>query len=113
VTKQEFVDRVVGRTNLSPEAASAAVDAFLESMTDALQRGEEIEIEGMGTLTTRRRNRTMGRRNPGVRHIEVDDFFFDAADELREEAEELKRGHEDFLESIGRSQQTLKEIAKS
>ena len=38
MTKQEFVDAVASRANLSRRDAGAAVDAVLDTVTDALAR---------------------------------------------------------------------------
>lgn len=96
MTKDEFALLVAEKSGLSREEADAAVDAFLESVAEALKNGEEIEIAGFGKLSTR-----------GSTALQ------ETADELRGSAEELDRGHQEFLRNVGRSQQTLKEIAKS
>jgi DNA-binding protein HU-beta len=72
VTKQEFVDKVAGKSGLSKRDAGAAVDAFLDSITDALTRGETVSFTGFGKFTTQHRAARMGvnPRNPGQKvHI--------------------------------------------
>ena len=72
VTKQEFVDKVASRANLSRRDAAAAVDAFLDSITDALQGGEEVAFTGFGKFTVQNRAARQGvnPRNPTERvHI--------------------------------------------
>jgi DNA-binding protein HU-beta len=66
VTKQEFVDKVASRANLSRRDASAAVDAFLDSITDALQSGDDVAFTGFGKFTTQFRKARQGvnPRNP-------------------------------------------------
>ena len=39
MTKQEFVDRVADKSGLNKRDAGRAVDAMLESITDALKGG--------------------------------------------------------------------------
>jgi DNA-binding protein HU-beta len=72
VTKQEFVDRVSSKSGLSRKDAGTAVDAFLESITDALRNGEEVAFTGFGKFQTQHRAARQGvnPRNPSERvHI--------------------------------------------
>jgi len=66
VTKQEFVDKVADRSGLSRRDAAKAVDAVLDSITDALKRGEEVSFTGFGKFSTQRRAERQGvnPRNP-------------------------------------------------
>jgi nucleoid DNA-binding protein len=72
MTKQEFVDKVASRANLSKRDAGAAVDAFLDSITDALKARDSVNFTGFGKFTTQHRAARMGvnPRNPGQKvHI--------------------------------------------
>ena len=72
VTKQEFVDKIADRANLSKRDAAAAVDAFLDSITEELRGGGEVAFTGFGKFTTQRRAARQGvnPRNPTERvHI--------------------------------------------
>ena len=51
MTKQEFVDQVADRAELSKKDAAAAVDAFLDTVEDALKRGDGIGINRAYTET--------------------------------------------------------------
>ena len=66
MTKQEFVDKVADRSGLSRRDAAKAVDAVLDSITDALKRGEEVSFTGFGKFSTQRRAERQGvnPRNP-------------------------------------------------
>jgi DNA-binding protein HU-beta len=66
VTKQEFVDRVASKAGLSRRDASKAVDAFLDSVTDALKSGDSVSFTGFGKFSTARRAAREGvnPRNP-------------------------------------------------
>ena len=66
MTKQEFVDKVASKANLSRRDASAAVDAFLDSITDALRGGDDVSFTGFGKFTTQHRKARQGvnPRNP-------------------------------------------------
>ena len=72
MTKQEFVDRVSSRSGLSKQDAAKAVDAVLDSITDALKSGDTVAFTGFGKFTTQHRAARMGvnPRNPGQKvHI--------------------------------------------
>ncbi len=66
MTKQEFVDAVASRSGLSRRDAAKAVDAVLDSITDALKRGDQVSFTGFGKFSTQRRAERQGvnPRNP-------------------------------------------------
>jgi DNA-binding protein HU-beta len=66
VTKQEFVDQVASKTNMSRREAADAVDAVLDSITDTLKSGGEINFTGFGKFSTQHRKERQGvnPRNP-------------------------------------------------
>lgn len=67
MTKAEFIDRVADKTGLSKRAAAEAVDAFLNTVEEALKRGDAVTFTGFGKFSTQRRAARMGvnPRNPG------------------------------------------------
>lgn len=69
MTKQEFVDRVAQKSGLSRRDASEAVDAVLESITDALRGGEDVAFTGFGKFSVQNRAARQGvnPRNPTER----------------------------------------------
>ena len=66
MTKQEFVNEVASKAGLSSRDASKAVDAFLESITEALRRRQEVTFTGFGKFSTQDRAERQGvnPRNP-------------------------------------------------
>lgn len=66
MTKQEFVARVASTSGLSRRDAVKAVDAILDSIADALRRGDSVTFTGFGKFSTSRRAARMGvnPRNP-------------------------------------------------
>jgi DNA-binding protein HU-beta len=66
VTKQEFVDRVASKGNMSRREAADAVDAVLDTITDTLQKHEEVNFTGFGKFSTQHRKERQGvnPRNP-------------------------------------------------
>jgi DNA-binding protein HU-beta len=66
VTKQDFIDRVADKADLNKRDASKAVDAFLDTVTESLKRGDQITFTGFGKFSTAHRAARMGvnPRNP-------------------------------------------------
>ena len=66
MTKQEFVDKVSQKGNLSRREAADAVDAVLESITEVLRSGGEVNFTGFGKFSTQHRKERQGvnPRNP-------------------------------------------------
>ena len=60
MTKQEFVNEVATKSGLSSRDAARAVDAFLDSITDSLRKGEEVAFTGFGKFTTQHRAERQG-----------------------------------------------------
>ena len=65
MTKQEFVDQVADRAGLSKKDAAGAVDAFLDTVEDALKRGSEVSFSGFGKFSVSQRAAREG-RNPAT-----------------------------------------------
>ena len=65
MTKQEFVDQVADRAGLSKKDAAGAVDAFLDTVEDALKRGSEVSFSGFGKFSISQRSAREG-RNPAT-----------------------------------------------
>ena len=71
MTKQEFVDQVADRAELSKKDAAAAVDAFLDTVEDALKRRSEVSFSGFGKFSVSARNAREG-RNPATGETDPD-----------------------------------------
>ena len=66
MTKQEFVDQVASKADMSRREAGKAVDAFLDTITDTLKSGGDVSFTGFGKFSTQRRKARQGvnPRNP-------------------------------------------------
>jgi len=53
MNKQELVDHVATETGSSKAAATAALDAVLDGITQALKKGDEVRLVGFGTFASR------------------------------------------------------------
>jgi DNA-binding protein HU-beta len=60
MTKQDFVDRVAQKTGLGRREAAKAVDAFIESITEALKARDDVSFTGFGKFSTSERAERQG-----------------------------------------------------
>ena len=63
MTKAALVEEVARVAELTKKHSEVIVDAVFESIVNALQRGEKIELRGFGSFRLRRREPRKG-RNP-------------------------------------------------
>ncbi len=63
MTKTDLVEKVASKTGLTKKAASDALEAMLETVTEALAKGDKVTVTGFGTFLVRARRERMG-RNP-------------------------------------------------
>ena len=63
MNKSRLMEAVSSSANLSKADAGRAVDAFVDSVTKALRRGDQVSLVGFGTFTVRNRAARTG-RNP-------------------------------------------------
>ena len=66
MNKGELIDAVSGKTGLAKADATRAVDALLDSITDALKAKDTVAIVGFGTFAVKTRAARSG-RNPRTR----------------------------------------------
>jgi DNA-binding protein HU-beta len=60
VTKSELVDQVSDRARLTKQDASAAVDAVIATIEDALRRGSDVAVSGFGKFHVSERGARLG-----------------------------------------------------
>jgi len=63
VNKAELIDAVADGADMSKAAASRALDAMVDAVTEALKKGEQVNLVGFGTFSVRERAARTG-RNP-------------------------------------------------
>jgi len=66
VNKAELVGRIAEKSQLTKKDAEAALNAFMESVEEALVEGDKVQLVGFGTFEVRERKPRQGRnpRNP-------------------------------------------------
>ena len=55
MTKAEIVSQIVKNTGIDRKTASAAVEAFMTSVIDALADGENVYLRGVGSFNGKKR----------------------------------------------------------
>ena len=63
MNKGELIETVAGSSGLSRADSTKAVDAFLDTVTSTLARGDDVSLVGFGTFRVKARAARMG-RNP-------------------------------------------------
>jgi DNA-binding protein HU-beta len=63
MTRDEIIAQMAEDASTTKVAAKAALDSFLGSVTDTLQKGGKVSLVGFGTFSVSKRNARTG-RNP-------------------------------------------------
>ncbi|MFS8639465.1 MAG: HU family DNA-binding protein [Symbiobacteriaceae bacterium] len=63
MNKPELVNAIAEKTGLNKKDSERAVNAFVESVSEALAKGEKVSLVGFGTFEVRTRQARTG-RNP-------------------------------------------------
>ena len=65
MNKQELIVSIAGKTGLSKKDSEKAVNAFVDSVTNALKKKDKVQLVGFGTFEVRARAGRIG-RNPAT-----------------------------------------------
>ncbi len=94
VIKSELVQRIADRNpHLYLRDVENIVNAILDEVTDALTRGDRVELRGFGAFSVKRRDARLGRNPRTGEHVDVDEKsvpFFKTGKEMRERLNEGK-----------------------
>ncbi len=63
MTKNDIINNIATSAGLTKADAGKALDAFMDTVTNALANGQEIRLVGFGTFSVTNRKATTG-RNP-------------------------------------------------
>ena len=69
--KAELVDRIAKKTDLTKKDVAATVDALFETIQEALQEGEKVQIIGFGNFEVRERAARKGRNPQSGEEIQI------------------------------------------
>ncbi len=71
MTKSELVSAIAEKAGLRKKDAEAALNAFIEVVTEALKKGEKVEIRGFGTFLMKERAPRVARNPKTGEKVEV------------------------------------------
>ncbi|WP_406663332.1 nucleoid-associated protein HU-beta [Gallaecimonas sp. GXIMD1310] len=63
MNKSQLIDKIAAGADISKAAASRALDAFTDAVTESLKDGDSVALVGFGTFAVRERAARTG-RNP-------------------------------------------------
>jgi len=63
LNKAELITSIAEKSGLTKKDSEKALNAFIESVEEALAQGEKVQLVGFGTFESRRRSARKG-RNP-------------------------------------------------
>ncbi len=94
--KSELVQRIAERNpHLYLRDVENIVNGILDEITEALSRGNRVELRGFGAFSVKKRDARLGRNPRTGEHVEVDEKFapfFRTGKELRERLNEEATG---------------------
>ena len=68
MNKSELIASMAEKSKLTKKDAEVALKAFIESVEEALEKGEKVQLVGFGTFETRERAAREG-RNPRTKEV--------------------------------------------
>lgn len=68
MNKAELITKMAEKSQLTKKDAETALKAFVESVQEALENGEKVQLVGFGTFETRERAAREG-RNPRTKEV--------------------------------------------
>lgn len=71
MNKNELIAAVAEKSGLSKKDAEKALSAVIESLTDAMVKGEKVQLVGFGSFETKCREARMGRNPKTKETIEI------------------------------------------
>ncbi len=71
MTKSDLIERLAGKADLTRPRAEELLDFLLNDVTEALKKGEKVNISGFGTFTISNRKARTGRNPKTGEPIEI------------------------------------------
>lgn len=72
MNKTELVEAIAKSADITKAQAGKAVDAFIDSVTATLVKGDKVTLIGFGTFETRERSARTGRNPQTGKSIEIE-----------------------------------------
>lgn len=71
MNKAELIDAIAASSGLTKADAKKALDAFVESTTDTLKKGDRISLVGFGSFSVSERKARTGRNPQTGKEIQI------------------------------------------
>ena len=71
VNKTQLIDKIAANADITKAAAGRVVDAMVASITESLQKGDDVALVGFGTFTLRDRAARTGRNPQTGKEIQI------------------------------------------
>jgi DNA-binding protein HU-beta len=71
MTKAELIGSIAKETNISKASAEKAINAFTNSVTKALKKGDKLTLTGFGTFSVAKRGARKGRNPQTGKEIKI------------------------------------------
>lgn len=71
MNKAELIDAIAGNAGLTKADAKKALDAFIESTTDSLKKGDRVALVGFGSFSVAERSARTGRNPQTGKEIKI------------------------------------------
>lgn len=71
MNKSDLIEAIAKNADISKAAAGRAIDALTETVTNTLQKGEQVALVGFGTFATSERAARQGRNPQTGETIEI------------------------------------------
>jgi DNA-binding protein HU-beta len=71
MTKADVINALARKTGMARNEAADAVDLFLLTVREALEKGEKVSLVGFGTFYVREKNSRQGRNPRTGAHIQI------------------------------------------
>lgn len=71
VNKTQLIDKIAANADITKAAAGRVIDAMVASITESLQKGDDVALVGFGTFTVRDRAARTGRNPQTGKEIQI------------------------------------------
>ena len=71
MNKTTLIAKIAEKSELNKKQAEAALNAFTETITEALKAGEKVQLMGFGTFELKERAARIGRNPATKENIEI------------------------------------------
>ncbi|MBS9402476.1 HU family DNA-binding protein [Halomonas sp. TRM85114] len=71
MNKSELIEAIAASADIPKAAATRALDAMVDSVTDSLKKGDSVSLVGFGTFTVKERAARTGRNPQTGQPIEI------------------------------------------